>query len=443
MDTAWKTTDLTSIPSVPPSTVGLRPNTPMEYEPTRAVAEAQDGVAAGCRRILATWGLGGATGFHVPAFGEPSVEVSTYGTYPDRDSWRSVASLRIPELFPGCCLRVRVVHCGSGQTQVEGPSGTWSPAGPFGAVRVRHTWTAADASTAGPIDEDVELPPSPLADAAVSTEEAGYWHAQQVVELELRPDDLEDDATAAVWSERAAIELELQLRGSPRIVALVVYESPVRTSYAHDDSDPHAVNGQTAAETPQTLAPQVEAADGATYEEHRFGTTALAFTATRQSELGPAILSLLAWDEATATHASDVEPLSVSSPTFVNLLDPTVASYDPDRPGYVVAAAHAQQHHLCDRELVLGGNTAVVPARVVVRGYLTGAAVEGVVRVQSGPYEWIDVVIASVVPTTTEATGYLESQATPDHASAVLQCFARVNPTDTLEIESVTVLFGE
>lgn len=448
MDTQYKTVELANLASLPPSTVGLLPNTPMEHAPFRAVGVAQDGVAAGCRRVLGRWDLSGAMGFHVPGSGLPTTEVAATGSYPDRDTWRSAGSLHVPEVFPGCVVRARVYFIGSGQTQYEDPPGTWEPGGPLGAIRLRHTWTAADATTAGPTDADADLPPSPIANAAAPTGDAAYWHALAYLDLELRPDDIEDDATAVVWSERASVEIELQLRGAPRVVAVVLHEQPVRVAYAHDDPGPHAVNGASAAEAPQTLRPQVAAADGATYDEHRFGTERLAFTATRQSELGPVIASLVAWDEADADFAdAEVAPIVVTSSFFVDILEQTEATYDADRPGLLVAAAHAQQHHLCDAGLVLGSDpdappdTAVVPARVVVEARVTGAANLATIRVQSGPYEWIDVDVDALLFTTYEAVGYLESQAAPDHSSALLQAFARVD-ADTLEIRSITVHFG-
>ena len=441
MDTEWKTTDLRGLASDPPSTVGLTPNTPQNYQPTRAVAEAQDGVAAGCRRVLGRWGLNGYDRFHVPSFGEPSVQIAAQGDYPDRDTWRSVASWRIAEVAPGCAVRARVYFVGSGQTQYE-DGGTWYPAGPFGALRIRHTWTADDSTTAGPIEEDLELPPSPIALAAEPVGEAACWHALDYAEVELRPDDLEDDAIAAVWSERATLDLELQLRGAPRIVAVVVHEQPVRVSYAHDSDVPHAVNGQTAAESPQTQAPQYAAADGATYIESRFGTAALAQTAERQDQLGPTIMTWSAWNESAASGHGPVAPRSITSSTWDDIVSPGESEYDPARPGWCVAAAHAQQHALCDAGQVLGGDTAVVPVRVVVEAYITGSALLGTVRVQSGPYEWIDVEVDGLVPGFYAASGYLESQAACDHEHAILQAFGRVDD-DSLEVLSITVIFGE
>lgn len=448
MDTPRKTTELADLASLPPSTVGLLPNTPMEHAPFRAVGVAQDGVAAGCRRVLGCWALSGATGFHVPDDGEPTTEVAAEGSYPDRDSWRSAGSVHLPEVSPGCVLRARVLCIGSGQTQVENPPGTWEPGGPSGAFRLRCRWTADDGTTIGPVDVHVDLPASPVADAAVPVGDAAYWIALQQLELEMRPDDLEDDAVAVVWSERAAVEVELLLRGAPRLVAVVLHEQPVRVAYDHDEPGPAAVNGASAAEVPQTSRPQVAAANGTTYEEHRFGTRRLATTATRQSQLGPHVAELLAWHEAEADFSTvDVGPVVISSSTFVDVLEQTETAYDAERPGMLVAAATAQQHHLCDAGLVLGNDTAalpdtaVIPARVLVEARVTGAANLATIRVQSGLYEWIDVDVDGLVYATYEATGYLEAQAAPDHPSAVLQVFGRVD-ADTLEIRAITVGFG-
>lgn len=441
-DTPYKIVDLVGVASMPPSTVGLAPGTVMQYEPFRAVAEAQDGVAAGCRRIVAVRCMSGAQSFHVPANGAPGVDLGSHGDYPDRDRWRDGGTIWAPRVFPGNVLRARIYYVGSGQTQYEDPPSTWNPGGPFGAIRLRHTWTAADGTTDGPIDEDLELPASEIEDAAEPAGGAALWQALTFLEVELRPTALDDEDVAVLWAENVAAQVEVHLRGAPRIVAVVVHEQPLRVVYAHDNEDARAVNGQTGVEAPQTLFPQTKDTDGATYQEQRFGTGQLVGTARRQSELGPWVCNLLAWDEGSQAFFEDIDPISVTSSTFVDILDQSSSSYDRDRPGFIVAAAHAQQHHLCDAGLVLGGEAAVVPVRIRIEAYLTGDANLATIRVQSGEFEWIDIDIDGVVPTTYEATGYLECQVTPDHAWATVQVFARVD-ADAVEILSVAPIFGD
>jgi hypothetical protein len=439
MDTRFKITDIDDVASVPPSTVHLRPNSVMQHEPFRAVLEAQDGVAAGCRRVVGVWGLGGHEEFHVPASGTPVLQVAPVGNFPDRETWRAAGAIRVSEVFPGSLLAVRVYYLPSGATQYEDPPGTWNPGGGFGAVQIEHTWTSGP-TTDGPLLDELQLMPSQLADASAPTGEASFWQATDYAEILLRPTDYDDESTATAWAEGASVELLLSLRGAPRIVAIVVYEQPLRVVYDHDNLV-GAVHGQAGVEAPQTQMPQLEPPDGASYEEHRFGAARTVAVATRQSELGPWLCQLVAWDESTQLYYQGVTPISVSSPTFVDVLDQAEDRYERDRPGWIVAAAHAQQHALSDAGLVLGGEAVVVPARVLLEAYLTGAANRATIRVQSGEFEWIDIEVDGVVPTTYEATGYLESQVTPDHAWATLQIFAMVD-NDTVEIVQLAVEFG-
>ena len=84
----------------------------------------------------------------------------------------------------------------------------------------------------------------------------------------------------------------------------------------------------------------------------------------------------------------------------------------------------------------------VVPGRVVLEARITGGATTAAVRVQSGEFEWIELTVTSGAFTDQVATGYFESQVTPDHAFATLQVFAEVD-AGTVEIRSVSATFGE
>lgn len=438
-DTEYKATSITNALASPPSTVALRPNTPISFAAQRAVGAAQDAVCSGSRRVVGRWDLSGSPTYHVPASGSETPGGAQ--ELPDIETWRHAATIHVPTITPGCFLQARIVYAPSGNTSRDIVGIGWSPAGPFGAVRLRHAWTTASGSD-GPHDVDVVLPVSLLEDAAEPTGAAQGWHVLSYEDTPLlTPDGYDTNAGAAAASEGHTATVDIYLRGAPRVVSIVVYEVPVRTVYDHDDDDPHAVNGQSAYEVPLTARPQTEAANGSTYEEHRFGTYELLRTAERQSELGPVVCELLSWDESSADFtATDRPPLVVSSTTLVDIFDGS-AGYEPNRPGMIVAAAHAQQHALCDPGLVLGGVSAVVPVRVVVEGNITGGANEAIVRVQSGPYEWVDVAIDGLTVGTYEATGHLESQVTPDHQRANLQVFAMVD-ADTVELYSVAVHFG-
>lgn len=106
------------------------------------------------------------------------------------------------------------------------------------------------------------------------------------------------------------------------------------------------------------------------------------------------------------------------------------------------AAAHAQVHHLDDPDLIVGGEAAIIPVHVVVEARLSGAATEGVVRIQSGPYEWIDVAVTSANWSTLRATGYFDSQAATDHTWTTLQVFATID-AGAVEIRGALAAFDD
>lgn len=443
----YKTTSIVGLGVEPPSTVALRPNTIMTHAAQRAVGAAQDKVCGGSRRVLGTWGLSGGTGFHTPDTGVQAVGVQTH---PDRDTWRSGGSIFCNRLTPGCFARARIYFCPSGSSAYEDPPGTWNPGGPHGAVRLSHDWDSGTSGN-GPHTIDIVLEASELADAAIPTDTAQLWHQLRYVETgPLRPNVVDTEALAVEWIEDVELELEIFLQGCTRIVQVVVFEEPLRSSYEHDDDGPHAINGQNTYEVPQSLVPVIEAIDGATYDENRFGTYRMIHTAERQQRaVGPVLFSLVAWSEGTQDDTIDVTPLSTSSTSFVDAIDGTSTTYDRNRYGWICAASYAQVHKLSDAGLVFPGGAAdvlptraVVPGMVVIEARLTGGATTGTVRIQSGTYEWIDIEVTSGSWSILEASGLFETQVAADHSWATIQVFFMVD-AGTIELRAASAAFGE
>lgn len=441
-NTEFKAIDLTTATVSEPSTVQLSPNTVMTHNPQRDVGTGQDGVCASSARVLGMWGMGGADTFHVPASGAPVVQVGPHD-FPDRDVLRNGGSIFANRLTPGNFVRARIYFIGGGNTQFEDPANTWNPGGPFGAIQVTHSWTTG-ATTDGPHSEEYVLGSSILLNAQIPMVEAGFWHQFSFIEVgPYRPDDINIPATGVDWVEDVELEFQIELRGAPRIHSVVLYEDPLRAIYDHEDDGPHAINGQRMYEVPQTQPPQIEAADGATFDENGFGSFRMLNTAERQDDaVGPAMFSLVAWNEDTQDDDTDVTPIVVTSTTLVDILEQTASTYDRDRAGLITAAAHAQVHYLSEDLLILGGEAVVVPGRAVLEARITGGATTATVRVQSGEFEWIDFTVTSGTFTLLEMTGYFESQVTPDHEFATLQVFAEVD-AGTVEIRSVSATFGE
>jgi hypothetical protein len=283
----------------------------------------------------------------------------------------------------------------------------------------------------------------------------------QVRELELAeiwPPGVEDTlATAEAYSEGARATFSLQVRGGARVIDAVLVEHPLRHVAAHDSTDDVSCHGAVQSGAvplaPMTPVPQTDRRDG-TWDDRRWGSEQLLRVAHQQAEvLGPRILSWSPWASDGASYEQlntlgedDVEPVSITSATFVDLATGG-ADYDPARPGWLVHASHAQLHRYCDPvQVMAGGGRAVVPVRVIVRARCVpgdGAPGDGIVRVQSSTTEWIDVTFPDDdVLVTLEVVGWLETQVAADHATAVLQLLARRTEDATIRVYGVDIDWG-
>jgi len=192
----------------------------------------------------------------------------------------------------------------------------------------------------------------------------------------------------------------------------------------------------------KTSFPQTNAADGPTYEEHRFGSRRMAQVAERQSErLGPRPFAMSTWNESTHDPLTETEPdpITTASSTFVDMMASSITTWDRNNPGWIIAGSNAQLHRLNDVRLIARGRFAVIPVRVRVDASRTAGT--GTVRVQSGSYEFVDVSITGARDWYT-ATGYLVSQVLADHNSASCSVFIRCSGGGTLSVYGVSVDFG-
>lgn len=447
VDSARKSRDLASLKPIYPAIGGLAPNTLCRWSPFGALQRAQDAVPASSRRIVAQWNLGGATAFAQPVGtvnpGTAAV-VTAPQTYPDAD-WRTLGTYTA-SITAGCELRLHVVYAPAGLTQIA--SGfDWYSGGAWAEVRVLTTWTRG-ANTSGPHATSISMTGSPLGTYG-GGEPTNTWMGS-ILEDEvggIHPLRLDPAADLINYTEWPDCEIELQVRGGSRLICAQVYEFPMAVAYAHNDTGDATAHVAASSLAPQTPRPMTSASDGTTYEERRFGTQRAALVARTQRErLGPRILSWSSWNESTTSVTADTEndPVSIASATFVDLLTSGVTTYGSDNPGWIVAGAHARQHHLCDPGLIARDEFAVVPVRVRVEARWTtgGSGTGGVVRVQCGVHEYLDLTISpSGTRAVFEQTGYLESQVYPDDPAPPLCVFGRC-PSGTLEIWGVSVDYG-
>lgn len=440
-NTAHKTRTLVELADQPtaPSLGGLRPYSSVRWQPMRAVMHAQDTVIAATRRIVAEWSTSGADDWSVPS---GSTDPSGGGQAYPLDTWRVVATLE-GRVTPGSELHSYCVACPSGLTEKLVGSNYVSD-GPWGEIRVGVTWSNGASST-GPHYSSAHLVGSSAGPyGGLEPSEPGQaWSWAMLVEIGQHrpPGYLLTASVRATYSEWSDVEITIEVRGGARVEHAVVHEYPRAHTTDHNDDGLTSAHAALPSTAPLTFAPQIKAHDGATYEEHRFGTRRIAQVASRQAErLGPRVVSWSCWDETDASIWNQAEgnPVTTTSATFVELLDTTITTYSSSNPGWIVGSAYAQLHRLCDPTCIARSRFAAVPVRVTVDA--SRSAGDGVVRVQAGSYDWVDVPITGARGLYT-ITGYVEGQAAGDHSSPPVSVFVRV-ASGTLSVYGISVDFG-
>jgi len=418
----------------------LAPLTIQRLDPFRRLWRAQDSQPGQARRVLAEYSLSGAEQWGVPD--GTTNPASGANTYPLEDDWREVGTYN-GRLTAGCMLETHLMYCPAGLVQrTEGLA--YVSAGAWAELRVGVTWTNGAEST-GPHYWTAAMAGSPFGPyGGGENEGAGEdWEnlRERLIEA-IRPPGSEDDLDlAADYSEWSDVEITLEVRGGERIVHAVVYEMPDRHVQRHDNSGPLTVHGAPAADVPFPGSARESAPEVSVYENHRLGTVRTMQTAERQGErLGPHVL---AW--SSSRHLGDFSGnryLEVTADAnFVDVFDSNFEGWDAEYPGWVVAGSVAQLHRLHGQSM--DDRAAVVPVTVWLDASRGDVGVgDAVVRLQSGPYEWIDVEFDNSVPRRTiKAYGYLESQVHGDHAAANLVVQAQVTGR-SLRLYGVSVAFG-
>lgn len=445
-DAQYKTRQLQGLDPVSPSVGGLAPMTPVRWAPVGAVMRAQDTVPATTRRILARWSLSGAADWAQPrGTDDPAGGVGNPAQYPE-DAWRSLGTFSA-HVTPGCELAAYVVRCPSGIVQqYVVASNEYVIDGIWAQVRLGVTWSNGASST-GPHYRTAQIEGTPAGDyGGQEAMGAGQnWSQTKVTSLGRHrpPTYLTTPADAATYSEWSDVELELGIRGGARIVEFVICEQPIAHTTVNTDDGLTSVHAMPASLAALTPGPMTKAPDGATYEEHRHGTRRTMQVAERQSErLGPRIMAWSCYDESDTDIWDQAEgnPVTRASAALVHLLDSGigVADYTADTFGWVVGSAYAQLARLADPTCIARTDFSAIPVRVRVDA--SQSAGTGTVRVQCGPYDWVDVTVTGV-RATWEWTGIIEGQVYPDDEAYPLVVWVG-SSGGTLSVYSVSVDFG-
>ena len=453
-NTEYKSKALQGLDPAKPVMGGVAANTVMRWPPVAAAMRAQDTVPATSRRHLAEYGLDGSSRWHVPdGSDDPGTAADPVAAqvYPDGVTWRTVATGQ-GRLTPGCMLEGHVLFVPAGLTQKIVPAvggDIWGSAGAHGDVRVGVTWTSEDGlSTTGPHYFGLSMEGSTQGafGGGENTDGGADWLTidERLIEAIRPPTFTTDPDVAVAYSEWAEVEITIELRGSPRIAHMIVYETPLLHVTEHDNAGSVSVHAMPDGGSPLTPRPMVKAPDGTSFDENRFGTTRMVNVLARQGErLGPRILQVSAWDESEPNiwDQTEASPIEVTSTSLVDIYDASITTWSQDNPGWIIGGSHAKLHRLCDPNMIMRGEAAVVPVRLWLDAAKSGAGT-ATVRVRSGAYEWVDITVASGARALYTITGYLEAQVHADHAWALCQVMALVASAGTLSIYNLSGEFG-
>jgi hypothetical protein len=446
-DSSYKGADIEAKTPGTPAIGPLAPNTSCRWSPFGSLHRWQDAVLGGSRRVVAEWSIGGADAFAQPdGTADPGYPTPVGAqVYPIND-WRIIGTYRA-NVTPGCELRARVVYAPAGLVQKAiGPN--WTTDGAWAALRIGHLWAQTPSGSATSVAyKSITMEGSDLGEwgGGEPAQGAGWWGLVRYKDIpHIRPAQfLQNPVIAARYSEWAYVNLTIEVQGGARPLHVIVYEHPLSHVQEHDDDGLKSAHAAPAGNAPMTLVPMTKAVDGTTYEEHRHGVTQTMQVAERQSErLGPRILHVTSWRESDATIWDQAEqnPFTTASASFEDIKGTGITTYDEENPGWIVAGSNAKLHRLCDPNLIMrGGVAAVVPVRVRVDA--SRSAGTGTLRVQSGPYEWVDVSITGTRAWYT-AVGYLKSQVYGDHHEANVMIFVLCSGGGTLSVYNVCVDYG-
>lgn len=368
-------------------------------------------------------------------------------THPETDVFRTV--MVVPsELAPGCALALRVVAVRSGMK--EKLLSTWVANGTGGRVRVHvEFWrTSGDDDTA---TAELELAPSLEENGAEPTDPGASWNNLVFGYLPILYTDEgiagEPIADRERWSENTTIIATVQHEGGARVIHCSLTELPFEHVADHEEEVDVSIHGWPPTVKPP-VRPQTEGADGATYEEHRFGPARGFAAALRQSQrFGSTIAEWTSYAEDLAEVAdTDPDPIQITITSFVGLsVGAAITEWSTDAPGYDVAGHYAARapENLATR---LDG-AAAIPVRCRVHARFTGAGSNvGVVRFQTTSRSWVDVEIDQAEVGTSwtwiTVTGWLECGVAADDTWPVLVDFAKTTG-GTLEVRYWRVMVGD
>jgi hypothetical protein len=436
-DTEFKKTNPLPL-AVTPSPSALSDPAELLRPPFVRASTAQDTVL-GARRVLVSRHGGGSdewlVGNTAPGGGSQQ--------YPDPDAWREVARMRA-EQMPGTVLVARALAVPSGATEVQPPLAAWKQHGVQGRTRFAVTWTD-EAGTTTSATATMMPGAAPDAEGAEETGPAASWaQVQHLVVPIVRPSGAGVDlATSETWSEFVTVDAIAQDQGGARIIHATLAEEVLEHVALHSNRAV-TVNGAPQSGNWPNKYPQEEHEDGATYQEHRFGTHRALAVAERQTHrVGPKIAAWSAYTESAALVTGVGVPVSVTSTTPVRISAGPNTAWDADAVGFDITMSARAPENLPTR--VSGAASCPVRCRAYV-SYNQAGANTGEVIFWSSPRSKVAIPVSQAAVGTTatwvEITGWLETNIASDDGYAIVQDFAATTG-DTLQVWAWDISYGD
>lgn len=378
--------------ATPPDNV--RGNRLMKGHWTAQAYNSQDSLATTAQRIV----------FHQQALGDTWIapEFSedldqTADQVAPAEEWRE-ASKGYFVLSPGALFRVRCLCLPGGFAQ--GFNGSmWELSGSVGRVRIGAKFTNGENQTS--FKTTTHALPTLSGSWGGAGQDGAAWDYLQRHDLGLyQPDEFEDSLEVqAKYSERTRVEWKVDHFGSPRIVHISGYEQPYAYVMSHlsgvkASMHVHQIDGE-ALDQPLGSVPQENVKDGATYQEPRFGTRqALDSTKNAIESYGPTIFNWSTFREDTApVDQTELEPITITSNSFVNVLSQSISSYVEDGPGWKVPLPYCLAYSRNDPGRTLRHRAGDMPVRARIYGWSSGSS--STIRIMGSERSWFDMTIPS------------------------------------------------
>lgn len=408
-DKQYKSVDLRTWPEpARPAHYNLRGGAPLEGYWFAEALKTQDGVAASARRLVCMQRM--ATQELLTVSGTNPSAGSGTQTYPEKATDRIAARSRFHQAA-GSILEVRTLALPCGPTQAFADS-VWSLDEYVGVIDIDTAWSAQDGSETD-TDELLQYTTAGTEQyAGLPTGNGSYWNVVTPIYNEILPTDRDQLDEAEAFSEGTRTTITVQHQGGVRNVRTNISEAPYIHATAHDTLE------STAHDFPRNLSlphpePRVEAADGTTYDERRFGShRGLAVVERQQERLGPIIAQWHNYNEGEAVDSTEASRGTTSS-TFVGVIDENVTAWGEDEIGFAVPGHYA----IPRSRLVVSPRVGLIPVRVWCYGQNETASESGILRSQSSSRSWIDLTISDTLTWYT-TTGYLECQRSSDDSTA-------------------------